>query len=82
MMLLLLFGTGCALPAVKTTECVPDIRVEERLVELRADLVMPQPCPEVPRGGSNEVLADWAANCASANRAANDQLTAIRKLQP
>lgn len=79
---LALFGSGCAQhQVIPPAECVPDIRGVERLIPLDADLTQPQPCPAVPRTGSNEHLADWAENCAISARMANDQLARIRALQ-
>jgi hypothetical protein len=55
--------------------------VQEVLKPLPPDLLIPQPCPSVPRAGDLQVLLDWAENCAIAARLANDQLDAIRALQ-
>ena len=78
----MLFGAGCAArPVIDPGECVPDVIVQERMVEIPAELTLPQPCPDVPDEGSVRVLLDWMENCAISARMANDQLTAIRKLQ-
>lgn len=52
------------------------------MIELPADLLTPQPCPTVPDHGDVGHLLDWMENCAISARLANDQLRAIRKLQP
>lgn len=77
---LALFGTACAVqPVVDPGPC--DVIIEEKLVELPAELLIPQPCPAVPDHGDVGHLLDWAENCAISARLANDQLGAIRELQ-
>ena len=76
----LLSGAGCAAQPL-TADCEPEIIVQEVLKPLPPDLLIPQPCPSVPRAGDLQVLLDWAENCAIAARLANDQLDAIRALQ-
>lgn len=79
---LLLYGSGCAAPQViDPVDCVPDVIVQEKLIELDPDLTTPQPCPEPPHRGNVSVLLDWAENCAISAQLANDQLKAIRELQ-
>ena len=55
--------------------------IQERLVELPAELLLPQPCPRVPDHGDVAHLLDWVENCAISARMVNDQLRAIRELQ-
>lgn len=60
---------------------MPDVIVQERMIELPAELLLPQPCPTVPDHGDMAHLLDWMENCAISARMANDQLRAIRELQ-
>lgn len=79
---LLLCGAGCAGPrVVDPGPCPTEIIVQEKLIELPADLLLPQPCPTVPDHGDVAHLLDWSENCAISARLANEQLDAIRALQ-
>ena len=79
----MLCGSGCAArPIAPPAECVPDVIIQERLIGINAELLIAHPCPSVPYRGDVAVLLDWTENCAISARMMNDQLRAIRSLQP
>lgn len=80
----MLFGSGCASQqkVIPTeTECVPDIRIQEKIIPVPAELTQTHYCPPVPSSGNNETLLNWAEQCGVNARKASDQLNAIRELK-
>ncbi len=84
--LILLFGISCTpqikeRPRFSPSECVPDIEIVEKRVELGSELTENHPNPTVPTHGDNSVLLEWCLACAANNRKLNLQMDAIRELQ-
>lgn len=60
-------------------ECVPDVIISEKIVDIPAELTAARHAPPVDIENNGDLL-DWAMQCGAQNRKANQQLNAIRNL--